>query len=230
MHLKKLSSFTNKPPLQQKTVLCFCKYPDPGLAKLRLASRIGEERATAVYKALLEHTVQTISKGNHAGGLYCYPDTEHEFFRYCSSRYHVSLHNQQGDDLGARMFHAISSHLNGSRYVVLVGSDCPELGPSYIRHAFRLLEAGNDIVLAPTLDGGYALIGAGKITRSIFEGISWSSGQVLRQTLGRILELGWSHACLPEVRDMDTLSDYRYFLQNESYSHLFSAVCNTTGP
>ena len=125
------------------------------------------------------------------------------------------------------MFHAITSHLNGSRHVVLVGSDCPELGPSYIRHAFRLLEAGNDIVLAPTLDGGYALIGARKITRSMFDGISWSSEQVLRQTQERILELGWSHACLPEVRDMDTLSDYRYFLQNESYSHLFSAACST---
>ena len=197
------------------------------MAKQRLASCIGEERATAVYRALLEHTVQTISKGDHAGILYCYPDTEHEFFRYCSSRYHVCLHSQQGDDLGARMFHAISSHLNGSRHVVLVGSDCPELEPSYIRHAFRLLEKGNDIVLAPTLDGGYALLGAGKITRSMFDGISWSTGQVLQQTLGRILELGWSHACLPEVRDMDTLSDYRYFLQSESYSHLFSADGNT---
>ena len=226
LHLKKLSNFT-EPAQRQKTVLCFCKYPDPGSAKLRLASCIGEELAVAIYRTLLEHTVHTISKGNHSGILYCYPDTGHEFFRYCSSRYHVPLYSQQGDDLGGRMFHAIASHLNESRYVVLVGSDCPELGPAYIRRAFQLLAAGNDIVLAPTLDGGYALIGARKIARSIFDGISWSSGQVLQQTRDKILGLGWRHACLPEVRDIDTVSDYCYFLQNKFYKHLFSAVCST---
>ncbi len=209
---------------QKKTVLCFCKYPDPGAVKLRLASRLGEELAAIIYKILLEHIVQMVCAGGHECALYCYPDTRHAFFRYCSSKYPVSLYTQDGCDLGARMFNALDTHLDDARHVVLVGSDCPELEPAYISQAFRLLEAGNDIVLGPANDGGYALIGAKKINQSVFNDISWSTNRVLQQTQDKIKDLHWKSTCMPLVRDIDTFSDYRYFLEHEHYRHLFSAI------
>ena len=207
-----------------KTVLCFCKYPDPGMVKTRLANDLGEELAAAVYRVMLEHTVQTISHGDHEPALHCFPDTHHAFFEYCHSKYRVPLYKQQGNDLGERMFHAIRSHLKDGQAVVLVGSDCPELGLEHINEAFRRLEAGNDLVLGPTRDGGYALIGATRIDRLVFEGIPWSTGRVLSETLSNINKLRWKSSCLPEVRDVDTLEDYQYFLDHEDHQQLFEAV------
>ena len=190
-----------------------------------MAKDLGKEFAAAVYKVMLEHAVHTASLGDLEPALHCFPDTYyHAFFEYCSKKYDVPLYKQQGGDLGARMFHAIRSHLKDGQAVVLIGSDCPELGLDYINEAFRLLNAGNDIVLGPTRDGGYALIGATRIDRLVFEGIAWSTDQVLERTLGRIKELRWKSSCLPEVRDVDTLEDYQYFLDHEDHQQLFEVV------
>ncbi len=211
-----------------KAVLCFCKYPEPGKTKSRLASSLGEELAAMISKVLLEHTVQVICASRFKRALYCYPDIQHDFFKYCCSRYHISLYNQEGHDLGTRMYNSIHFHLSDNRYVVLVGSDCPELEPAYIDKAFCMLEEGNDIVLGPTHDGGYALIGAKNINRSIFDNIAWGTCEVLHQTQRNIRSLHWKSSCLPQVCDIDTLSDYRYFLEHERYKHLFSSISNFT--
>ena len=208
----------------KKTVLCFCKYPDPGVVKSRLAKDLGEKFAAAVYKVMLEHTVQTFSHGDHVLALHCFPDTHHAFFEYCSNKYHVPLYRQEGDDLGERMLHAIRSHLKDDHAVVLIGSDCPELGLDHINEAFHLLDAGNDVVLVPTRDGGYALIGATRIDSLVFEGVPWSTACVLDKTLININTLRWKSSCLSEVRDVDTLEDYRYFLNNEDHQQLFETV------
>ena len=200
------------------------------MVKSRLAKTLGEKRAAAVYKAMAEHIVQTLSTDGHALALYCFPDTRHAFFEHCSSTYHVPLYKQQGDHLGERMFHAMDTHLRDGHPVVLIGSDCPELGIDYIDEAFRTLAAGNDIVLGPARDGGYALIGATRIDRSVFEDISWSTRRVLRQTLCRIKALRWRVSCLPEVRDMDTFPDYQYFLGHKDHGQLFEAVHRSLSP
>ena len=213
---------------QEKIVLCFCKYPDPGIVKLRLASSVGKELAAIIYKALLEHTVQTVCSGNHGCAMYCYPDSKHIFFRYCNGKYHIPLYEQEGCGLGSRMFNAISTHLSSFRHVVLVGSDCPELSSAYIDMAFRLLETGNDIVLGPARDGGYILIGAKKICRSVFDKVSWGTDQVLQQTQEKIQDLHWKSVCTPHLRDVDTFSDYRHFLKQKQYMDVFSLSTNSS--
>lgn len=194
------------------------------MVKSRLAKELGREFAAAVYKVMLEHTVQTISLGNHELALHCFPDTQHTFFEYCSNKYHVPLYEQKGDDLGERMLHAIRSHLKHSHAVVLVGSDCPELGLDHINEAFHLLNTGSEIVLGPTRDGGYALIGVTRIDSLVFEGIPWSTGRVLSSTLNNIKALRWKSSCLPEVRDVDTFEDYQYYLNHDDHQQLFEIV------
>lgn len=194
------------------------------MVKSRLAKDLGREFAAAVYRVMLEHIVQTISLGNHAFALHCFPDTRHTFLEYCSSKYRVPLYRQEGDGLGERMFHAIHSHLDGSHAVVLIGSDCPELGLDHINEAFRLLDAEDDIVLGPARDGGYALIGVNRIDSSVFEGIPWSTDRVLDRTLSNINALGWKSSCLPKVRDVDTLEDYQYFLNHEDHQQIFEIL------
>ena len=205
-------------------VLCFCKQPEPGMVKSRLAANLGKERAATVYKTMAEHTVQTLSSSEHKYALYCFPDTQHAFFEHCSDRYHAPLYRQEGKNLGERMFHAMDTHLSNGHPVVLIGSDCPELGTGYINKAFHMLSTGKDIVLGPATDGGYALIGANRIDGSLFQDTPWGTCDVLQQTLARIKTLRWDCACLSPVRDIDTFADYRYYLAHENYRQLFAGI------
>ena len=207
--------------IQGNTVICFCKYPDPGMVKSRLSTNLGEECAAQIYKTILENLLQNICMRKFEVALYCYPDINHYFFKYCKDRYNVSLYSQEGNDLGMRMLNAMNIHLNSKKPIILIGSDCLELDSDYINNSLLALEAGNDIVLGPTLDGGYALIGANRIDASIFCNITWSTSSVLQQTKEKIKSLGWTVACMPCIRDIDTLSDYQYFSQHNIFKHLF---------
>lgn len=206
---------------QGKSVICFCKYPEPGMVKSRLSASLGEEYAAQIYKTILENILQNICMRKYEVDLYCYPDINHYFFEYCKDKYNASLYNQEGNDLGMRMFNAMNIHLNSNKPTILIGSDCLELDSDYIKNAFLALDAENDIVLGPTLDGGYALIGANRIDASIFCDITWSTSSVLQQTIAKVKSLGWTIACIPRIRDIDTLSDYQYFSQHKNYKHLF---------
>ena len=167
------------------------------MVKSRLAANLGKELAATVYKTMAENTVQTLFSGEHEYALYCFPDTQHAFFEHCSDRYHASLYRQEGKNLGERMFHAMDTHLSNGHPVVLIGSDCPELDTGYINKAFQMLSAGKDVVLGPATDGGYALIGANRIDKSLFQDIPWGTGDVLQQTLARIKTLHWNLSVCP---------------------------------
>ena len=209
---------------QVKTVICFCKHPEIGMVKSRLSTHLGEEHAVDIYRILLNTTLQNIDIKGLKIILYCYPDIHHTFFNYCKNEYNVTLKNQEGNDLGARMYNAISDYLNTKQNIVLIGSDCLELNPDYINDAFLALEKGSDIVLGPTLDGGYALIGAKRIHASLFNDISWSSNRVLQETVEKINSLEWKLTCLPLIQDLDVLTDYQYFSQHKKFKHLFLHV------
>lgn len=189
--------------------------------KTRLSADLGERQVLTLYKNLIEHTLSKVCKNNFNVALHCYPDTQHPFFDYCQDKYNVTLYSQDGEDLGVRMHNAIKRHLNQTSFVVLIGSDCPQIDSIYINNAFQMLETGSDIVLGPALDGGYVLIGANKISETIFSNINWSTSDVFQTTMQRINTLGWIVSCLPSVRDIDELSDYEYFSRHKDFKYLF---------
>jgi len=76
-------------------------------------------------------------------------------------------------------------------------------------------------VIGPASDGGYVLIGANKIDRSIFENITWSSKEVLKQTDKKINALNWKCSYLDQRKDLDGLDDFRYFSAQKKYQKLF---------
>jgi hypothetical protein len=92
-----------------------------------------------------------------------------------------------------------------------VGSDHPALPLALVHRAFERVEAGADVVLGPAEDGGYYLIALGPKAAAprLFEGIAWSTDQVLAATLDRCRELGLSVELLPEASDVDTPEDLR---------------------
>ena len=109
------------------------------------------------------------------------------------------------------MHHAVSRALRKHERVILIGSDCPELGPRDLRRADRLLCGACDAVIAPAEDGGYALIALGKISPLLFDGIGWGGAQVYAQTVRRLAQLGWRWRALRTLWDLDRAEDLERF-------------------
>jgi len=201
--------------------ICFCKHPEPGLVKSRLAKDIGDKKAASVYKILLENILANIAGHGFDVLLYGYPDSHHPILQKYAAKYSLSSHSQHGNNLGEKMWHAIDENLENYLNIVLIGSDCLYTDVNYINQAFELLDDGSNIVLGPSEDGGYALIGANKVDKAIFQDISWSTKDVFQQTKNKLTQLEWKYACLPIVRDLDTIEDYQYFKSHKKFMHLF---------
>jgi rSAM/selenodomain-associated transferase 1 len=120
---------------------------------------------------------------------------------------------QQGADLGARMNQVfLDLWQRGHRNIVLIGSDLPALPLQILNDAFARLSSEEDrIVLGPSRDGGYYLIGMNQPAPEIFENMTWSHDQVLAQTVAKLTKSGVKFSLLPACYDLDTLADLKQF-------------------
>jgi rSAM/selenodomain-associated transferase 1 len=104
---------------------------------------------------------------------------------------------------------------SGMEKVVLIGTDCPTLQSQHLNQAFEAL-THSDLVLGPATDGGYYLIAMKRKADYLFEGISWSTSEVLSQTLAVATAHGLHFTLLDELSDIDTREDWeRYRSQIE---------------
>lgn len=192
-------------------LLIFAKYPEPGKVKTRLARSVGLERATLLYKEMTEMVVARTEPhhGEYERTLYFDPPEKSRDFKVWFPS--LAIKPQRTGDLGLRMKSAIEeSFRSGADRVVLVGSDCTEIGRDLVLEAFRRLEA-SDVVIGPAADGGYYLIGmnrrGGRIaTPQLFTGVSWSTVSVLRETLQKAEKIGIPYALLPTLSDIDEIA------------------------
>ena len=196
------------PRKPEPALIVFARAPEPGRVKTRLVPLLGEKGAARLHARLVEGTLRTsLAPGFDAVDLYCSPGTGHHFFGKMRRRFGVRLRAQGRGDLGERMYRAFKRALRGSPYAILIGSDCPVLGPADLRAAARALRTGADAVLSPAEDGGYALIGLRRVSRRLFDGIAWSTPEVLAQTRRRLRQLHWRWRELRTVWDVDRPED-----------------------
>jgi rSAM/selenodomain-associated transferase 2/rSAM/selenodomain-associated transferase 1 len=193
------------------TLLVFAKAPVPGRVKTRLARTIGDDAATAAYRALAERTLATAAAARRAGvvgavELWLDPESDPAAIAPWRTHYGVTIATQAGDDLGARMRNALRTSLARGAPALLIGTDVPGYDIGYLAHAAAALER-HDAVLGPAEDGGYVLIG---VSRDIdaFGGVPWSTPGVMAATRARLAAAGASHVELPPLWDVDTHDDY----------------------
>jgi uncharacterized protein len=119
----------------------------------------------------------------------------------------VTLVAQQGDDLGARMHHALTELIAGRGFpsAILVGSDVPLLTVDHLADAAEALRRSR-LVLGPADDGGYYLIGMNDV-HDLFTRIEWGSDTVLRETVSRARAGGIEPALIRPAYDIDTIDD-----------------------
>lgn len=116
-----------------------------------------------------------------------------------------SLLPQRGDGFGERLYFATKDLFKcGFESVCLIDSDSPTVPAANFRSTVELLASADDrIVLGPSDDGGYYLIGLKKPHREVFEEIDWSTDRVLNQTIQRATAIGLEVKLLPNGYDVD---------------------------
>ncbi|MEM8499686.1 MAG: TIGR04282 family arsenosugar biosynthesis glycosyltransferase [Pseudomonadota bacterium] len=188
------------------TVQIFARAPVLGKVKTRLGPALSDEAILTLHKKLVRHCVRQVSNAG-VGPMQLWVDQlpAHPFLKKLTSEYRgLTIHVQQGLDLGQRMATAIASV--DSLPVILIGSDCPSIDADYLNLATAALEK-SDVVLGPAADGGYVLIGSRSDTPPVFDDIEWGSAQVLRQTQAALDQAGWSLSTLPQRSDIDRPED-----------------------
>ena len=191
----------------------FVKEPTAGNVKSRLAAVIGADPAARLYEAFLRDFLPRLEHLPVHRVLAYTPDTGKDYFEnWLGDRF--ELEPQSGSDLGTRMSAFFERQFSrGARLVVLVGSDAPDLPIARIEQAFAEL-VHHDVVLGPSDDGGYYLVGMRRMIVDLFHGIEWSTAGVFDQTLQRLSELGIRPALLESWYDIDRPEDlYRLLAQ-----------------
>jgi rSAM/selenodomain-associated transferase 1 len=184
----------------------FAKFWEPGQVKTRLASAVGARRAATIYRSFLQATLSRLAVCICQRVLVYTPEERAaEFEQLAGNDWHVQ---PQGDgDLGQRMSTYFEAALaSGFNKVVLVGSDTPTLPPQRVSEAFAALD-DKSVVLGPTEDGGYYLIGLSRPAPEVFQVISWSTSQVYAQTVSQLRKRGIDFCRLPEWYDVDDKAD-----------------------
>ncbi len=187
-------------------LIIFVKNPILGQVKTRLAATIGDEKALEIYKLLLRYTRDLTQRFPVSKTVY-YSDYIDNDDIWSNSVYKKSL--QKGADLGERMKNAfIDCFDSGYEQVCIIGSDCYQLTAGVLNDAFENLNT-TDVTIGPSTDGGYYLLGMNKPHTALFEGIAWSTQDVLAQTLSVLEEQRLQVSFLPLLTDVDEEKDLK---------------------
>lgn len=206
----------------RSVLIIFVKNADTGSVKTRLAADLGEAKSMQVYLRLVAHTMEQATGARTSADIHVYfsrkiparwPDVKRDGMLVTRSGMDqfkdANMRVQQGRDLGQRMKRAFQEvYSAGYDRVVIIGSDCPELDTSHLEQAFSALES-HDAVAGPAIDGGYYLLGMCTLQTAAFENKPWSTDSILQQTLQDFKQAGMCTYLLPELRDLDTIGDYR---------------------
>lgn len=201
----------------ESLLMIFIKNPVFGKVKTRLAEEIGEEKALHIYRRLLKLT-RDITQNMNCDLQLWYSDFKSNDDIWEEGDYQKKV--QYGKDLGDRMKNAFKEAFNsGYKRTVIIGSDCAQLKEKYLEQAFHELGA-SDMVIGPSQDGGYYLLGMNFPALELFDDKNWSSDTVYDDTISQMKREGYSFSRLPVLNDIDTLRDLKKSGQRlEDYGH-----------
>jgi rSAM/selenodomain-associated transferase 1 len=188
-------------------ILVFARYPEAGRCKTRLAAGLGEAGALAVYRALLGHTLDVVRGCPARKVLWVDPPERARNAADWAPGMDLYLPQSQGD-LGDRLAAATRARFeSGARKVLLIGCDCPQISKDSLISSLAALD-DVDVVLGPTDDGGYYLLGLKGWHPFLFQNIPWSTAEVLEKTLNILKNHSLSYFLRDSYLDVDTLDDY----------------------
>ncbi len=190
-----------------RILVIMAKAPRLGEVKTRLASSLSPEAVTAFYCCLLDDTLALArSLGNDVEVAIMCPDTDvNELAQLAGSE--ASVVAQKGEGLAAGLTSVFAHFAEGHQgRVIAFNSDSPHLPRSVLEDAFETL-AAHDVVIGPTHDGGYYLIGAKAFHPTLFAHDGMGTSSALERLLSHARALELSVGFAAPFYDIDVVED-----------------------
>lgn len=192
--------------MKDNVLILFVKYPEPGCVKTRLAEKIGSEKAAKLYRIFVEAVLTATASSMYRRVVFISGGGGEDAFRSWLGNDLVYV-QQTGCDLGMRMRNAFEHVFGeGAEKAVIIGTDCLSVDAKVILEAFKKMDEVS-VVIGPSEDGGYYLLGLTRSCSDLFEGIDWSTEKVMDQTAGKLKGRGEDFAVMDKSFDVDTLED-----------------------
>ncbi|MBT5549804.1 MAG: glycosyltransferase [Nitrospina sp.] len=193
----------------ENAVVLFARDPVLGKVKTRLSPFLDDETILQLYTCFLHDSLDKIRQVENADlFIGISPSNQSGFFTGMPGS-DMRIFVQEGKELGDKMRRAIQDRFaEGYERVVIIGSDSPSLPVSYIE---RALASDKDMVLGPSTDGGYYLIGMKGALTEVFEGVTWGTEKVLQETCDHLVQNGVPLELLPVWYDIDSPEDLKFF-------------------
>lgn len=192
----------------RRSIVVLGKPPRPGATKTRLVPPLTFAEAANLSSGFLRDTVTTALGLGWEQATVVHPaeaDAAKSLGAFLPAE--IGLQPQVGVGLEEALIGAFAAQFQaGYGLVVLIGSDTPTLPPDVVGEAARALRS-NDLVIGPSADGGYYLIGMTREHPGVFKHITWSTNRVFEQTLERAREHRLRTHVLREWYDIDTVTD-----------------------
>ncbi len=193
----------------KNAVIIFTRYPEFGKVKTRLAASVGNESAYNIHKLLAEHTIREclkLDENEYTLFVFYLNEGEEKLWRdWLDIRF--LIYSQLGADLGEKMANAFESVFTlGFEKIILIGTDIPDISETILTKSFKVLDK-NEIVIGPSKDGGYYLIGMNKYFNKVFEGINWGNDSVFKNTIEKIELNNLNFETIDKLNDIDVIED-----------------------
>ena len=212
---------------KRKAIIIFVKYPEKGKVKTRLALTTSNNFAVSIYNLIagqLFKLVETLNNDVDMFVFYATNDDEVKIRNWVGKEYNYKAQN--GNTLGDKMANAFEE-IFASDYdsALIIGSDVPEITNDILLKSFTLLNSC-DIVIAPSDDGGYSLLGMNKFNSKLFKNIEWSTINVLNETKKRINENKLKLKILDTLKDIDTFDELVDWVKTSTNKNMIENVKN----
>lgn len=195
--MKKMNQKINK-----EAIILFTRVPIPGKTKTRLEKILSPQECAKLHRCFLMDLKAVYEATGKDCFIFYTPAAEAARLISILGE-DVPYHPQLGEGLGERMDHALTSVLAMNYHAcILIGADIPQICPDDLEEAFDMLQS-KDIVLGPTTDQGYYLIGMKQPQPAVFKKLSYGHGNVLETTIGAIQNAGLTYGLIPEHEDID---------------------------
>lgn len=199
---------------ERHRLIVFAREPQIGKVKTRFHTRLTPAQTFELYSAFVQDVIEpTYQVPADSRAIYYTGAREPEFLRRFPD---FQLIRQRGTTLGERMQGALSrARRDGYTATVIVGTDCLSITPEIYKTAFALLK-DHDVVIGPSHDGGYYLIGLRDRQPALFSEIPWGSDTVFMQTMKKARTLSLKTCLLPEKSDLDDWPTLQRFMRGEA--------------
>lgn len=202
-------------------IYLFAKAPVAGRVKTRMQPGLSPQACARLAEQMLSQACSTLLRQwSGPRVISALPDIRHPVFPRLCREHGFELERQQGDDLGERMFHALSRGVARGAAAAVMGADVPHVPAKDVRQAERLLRAGKEVV-GPAADGGFYLLGLQSADARLFRDIRWGEGDVLSRLLQRARQEGRRWHLLPELRDIDRFEDLEWLAARDASYRCF---------